>query len=341
MEFKVIFGFLVCLGLSCQSINAYDTFDWSIKIDTEPLKSLSHNDDDSNIRHPDYNGGTDDREVYFTDGDPIHIAYLYIERDVDTTSFSSSIECERVMITFVINQDNVDNIITIIEPYSIAEPPVNIDGDFYFITEHIKTHGNRDKGDNVMVKHDHYHEGDESEGIFIGLNHVYKVTVTYYISGVFYYRVFWLVEDQVLPSATLERWDIVYNSGHTPTTTAEEAGYGLSQQNVNNLTSRTGSVDDDENKKLSLDTVFGVVFYVFIGMFLIQIGFSLYIKFQSAGAEMGAMIIILTGIAFIGSAISIATGVVSSVLDALGIFTKPAGWVWDGVKTVGSWFGID
>ncbi len=341
MKYKLMFGFLICLSLSCQSINAADTFDWSIKIDTEPITSLSTNADGTNIRHPNYNGGTDDREVN-VDGDPIDIAYLYIERDVDTTSFSSSIECERVIIGLVITEDNVDEIVTIIEPYTNAVPPedLSVRGDFYFITEHIKTHGSRDSGENVQVKEEHYHEGDSSEGIFLGLNHVYKVTVTYKISGVSYYRVFWLVEDMDLPANTRERWDIIYNADYTPSTTFEEAGYGVTQRNVNNLSERVGLPPDDDSKNLSLDTVFGVVFYVFIGMFLIQIGFSLYIKFQSIGSEMGAMVIILTGIAFLGSAITLATGVVGSVLDALGIFTKPAGWIWGGLKSIGSWFGI-
>jgi hypothetical protein len=317
--------------VSIVSVNAYDTFNWQIETDLEPLKSLSHDSYNNNIQHPDgASDKPDDQEINFNDADPIHISYLMIERDS-----VGSIICERVRLDFVINIDNVKNIYTIITPFSSVVEPENLPGDYYFIRTKDNWHDDSNKGDRIWVSGDSYHEGDPNEGIFLGPNHVYKVTVYYSINSITHVRVFWLVED--IDSQLLERWDIQHDSADGVLTSFLDKGFDPTLENGFNysvIDTSAGALDPEVNKDLSLDTVFGVVFLVFIGSFMIQIGFALYVKFQAVGSEMGAIIIILIGIAFIGSAISLASGVVSSILDALGIFSKPAGWVWDGASTV-------
>jgi hypothetical protein len=92
---------------------------------------------------------------------------------------------------------------------------------------------------------------------------------------------------------------------------------------------------EEPTHKIGRSTILSIIVSIWAGMFFIQFGIGLFIKFQSAGAEFGAIIVIILGFMFIASAIGMIVGVFETILDALEILSKPAGWAADAAGWVG------
>jgi len=338
---RLIFTFLIFI-VGVVNVNAISTFSWQTEEDMQPYLSFTIDGYNNNLIHPYGASKPDDEELNFINGDPIHISWLKIERDT-----VGPLVCERVQMDFVANV-KCTGISTQITSYSDITEPVGLPGTYYFTTVKTDYHSDTDKNNRFWVDRTNYHEGDSNKRIFLGPNHVYKVVVLYTASSVDYIRVFWLVEKT--DSSLSQRWDIWYNSSDTFHTTFADKGFGVVDKPPINYSipptaEEINALDPIAQHNLSLDSIFGVIFMIYIGSFLIQIGFALYIKFQAVGSEVGAIIIILVGMVFIGTAIMMAVGVVSGIVDALKFITKPLGtivdgtnWIWD--STIGQIPGV-
>lgn len=332
----VFFAILICFS----SVHA--GADWDSETDLEPLYSLSHYADGSNREHPKDNDESADRTVYISTTTPFEFSALVIERNTIGT-----FTCEKVRIDLVVMQD-IDDVITTIEPYSTATPPTDVGENWHFIDKHQFSHGDMDKDDIVKVKSKHYDEFDSKKGIFLGPNHVYKVTASYLDSNnVRHYVVFWLEEDT--STTDVKRWDIIYDPTATQTTSFEAAGYVSTDANENDYTDETiEPPSNDETSKLFNNLVVTLFVNGFIGFVFLKLGYMFFVSFDNAITRISSLLVMWVGITSIATSLDCAMGLLTGkflgqiVESQLGIDSDIVKWSFNPVgNLIETTTGID
>lgn len=272
----------------------------------------------------------DDKYTCFIQNEHIVISFFKLNR-YHVTGFGFDYYYEAVYMNIVPVVDVYD-VMIVIHIYGSPEIPRGI------AVNNIRVFwwsGKKDPDD--TIKADDY-DLDDSKGeeYFPGMNTQYRIQILYRLTSGAEYRnvVYFMSEDNT--STSLQRLTLGYAGTNGEITFTEYFGNDTVAERT--TWNGTDPPDTTPKQRLTLDNVFGVILMIYIGSFLIQIGMAIWIKFQNVGAEFGAVIVVLMGMGFIGIAISMAAGVVSSMIDGLNVVKDTAGSLYD--STIGQIPGL-
>jgi len=200
---------------------------------------------------------------------------------------------------------------------------------------------NKKQNDVITISHSDYSYTDSTKRVINGEGgDLIKVTVKYLTWESSIYRVdgvFWLsIESTETPEQPDRDVVVRYTDVDKTFITYKSEGYPDDGNFGEYVPLEGGEYGFEEpTHKITRDVLLNIIVSIWAGMFFIQFGIGLFIKFQSAGAEFGAIIVIILGFMFIASAVALIIGAIETVLDAIGALADVGGKIWDGVEWVG------